>query len=67
MPSFPDAYLPFMDADPWGNAAANFQRFSYGPVFRYFRARNLQKRYEREPEWRQPGAELTSGYQRRWP
>ncbi len=53
--------------DPWGNAAANFQRFSYGPVFRYFRSRNLQKRYEREPDWRQPGPELTTGYVRRWP
>jgi len=67
MPSFPDAYMPFMEADQWGNAAANFQRFSYGPIFRYFRSRNLQKRYEREPEWRQPGSELTSGYVRRWP
>jgi hydrogenase small subunit len=67
MPSFPDAYMPFMEADRWGNAAANFQRFSYGPVFRYFRSRNLRKLYEREPEWRQPGPELTSGYERRWP
>ncbi len=31
MPSFPDHYMPFMDPDPWGNAAANFQRFTYGP------------------------------------
>jgi hydrogenase small subunit len=66
MPSFPDSYLPFMEADRWGNAAANFQRFSYGPVFRYFRSRNLAKRYEREPEWRHPKPELTTGYRRRW-
>ena len=64
MPSFPDQYLPFMEPDHWGNAAANFQRFSYGPVFRYFRRRNLQKRYEREPEWRRPQEELTTGYTR---
>ena len=43
MPGFPDKYMPFMDPDPWGNAAANFQRFTYGPVFRYFRKRNHQE------------------------
>jgi hydrogenase small subunit len=63
MPSFPDAYQPFMAADRWGNAAANFQRFTYGPIFRYFRTRNLQRRYEREPEWRHPRPELTTGYE----
>ena len=41
MPGFPDKFMPFMEPDPWGNAAANFQRFSYGPLFRYFRKRNL--------------------------
>jgi hydrogenase small subunit len=67
MPSFPDAYMPFMAPDRWGNAAANFQRFTYGPIFRYFRKRNLDRRYEHEPEWRHPGPELTSGYERQWP
>jgi hydrogenase small subunit len=66
MPSFPDRYMPFMDPDPWGNAAANFQRLTYGPVFRYLRKRNLQKRYDIEPEWRHPQAQLTSGYAQRW-
>ena len=65
MPSFPDKYTPFMDEDPWGGAAANFQRFTYGPLFRYFRKRNLVKKYEIEPEWRKPGPELTSGYESR--
>ncbi len=63
MPGFPDRYMPFMDPDRWGNVAANFQRFSYGPVFRYFRKRNLEHKYEKEPEWRTPGATLESGYQ----
>jgi hydrogenase small subunit len=62
MPGFPDKFTPFMEADRWGNAAANFQRFSYGPVFRYFRARNLERYYDQEPEWRHPRPELTSGY-----
>ena len=43
MPGFPDKYMPFMDAGPVGRAsAANFQRFTYGPVFRYFRKRNIK-------------------------
>ena len=43
----PTRYMPFMDPDPWGNKAADFQRFTYGPLFRYFRRRNLQQKYER--------------------
>jgi hydrogenase small subunit len=66
MPSFPDAYQPFMEPDRWGNTAANFQRFTYGPVFRYFRSRNLDKRFEREPAWRNSEPTLTSGYEKRW-
>ncbi len=62
MPSFPDAYMPFMDPDPWGNTAADVQRFTYGPIFRYFRKRNLKQKYEAEPEWRRPGPRLLSGY-----
>ena len=63
MPAFPDKYTPFMDADPWGNAAANFQRFTYGPLFRYFRRRNLNHKFDREPKWRQPSDSLNSGYE----
>lgn len=62
MPAFPDKYTPFMEPDPWGNAAANFQRFSYGPMFRYFRRRNLKQKFEREPKWRRPAEKLESGY-----
>jgi hydrogenase small subunit len=62
MPGFPDKFMPFMDPDPWGNAAANFQRFTYGPLFRHFRKRNLLLKFEREPAWRRPGPELESGY-----
>ena len=62
MPSFPDSYMPFMEPDPWGSTAANFQRFTYGPIFRYFRRRNLDQKFDSEPEWRRPGPALTSGY-----
>ena len=64
MPSFPDQYQPFMEPDPWGDAAATFQRFSYGPLFRYFRGRNLDHKYEREPDWRRPGPTISTGYER---
>jgi hydrogenase small subunit len=66
MPGFPDKYMPFMEPDKWGKAAANFQRFTYGPVFRYMRKRNLEKKFEIEPEWRHNKPELTTGYQKRW-
>jgi hydrogenase small subunit len=66
MPGFPDKYMPLMEADAWGDMAANFQRFTYGPLFRYFRKRNLSKKYEFEPTWRSPGSELTSGYKKTW-
>ena len=52
----PDKFMPFMEPDPWGNAAANFQRFTYGPLFRHFRKRNLLLKFEQEPVWRGPGA-----------
>ncbi len=66
MPGFPDKYTPFMSPDPWGDRAADFQRFTYGPIFRYFRKRNLEDKFEKEPEWRRPGRTLTSGYSKRW-
>jgi hydrogenase small subunit len=66
MPGFPDRYTPFHDADPWGNASANVQRFTYGPVFRYFRRLNVEKKFDKEPEWRRPGRRLTSGYEPPW-
>jgi hydrogenase small subunit len=57
MPGFPDKFMPFMDPDPWGNAAANVQRFTYGPLFRHFRKRNLVLKFEQEPAWRGPSAD----------
>ena len=65
MPGFPDKYMPFMDPDPWGAAASNFQRFAFGPAVRYFRKRNVDRKYDVEPEWRKPGNTLTTGYQPR--
>ena len=61
-----DKYMPFMDEDDWGKWGARFQQFTYGPVFRYMRNRNINNKYDKEPEWRRPGPTLASGYSKRW-
>ncbi len=66
MPGFPDKFMPFMEPDSWGAAAANFQRFTYGPLLRHLRGRTIRKRYEAEPDWRHNRDELTTGYVKRW-
>src|SRR6476661_6139207 len=66
MPGFPDKYMPFMQEDRYGAIAANTTKFTYGPILRYFRHRNINKNYDLEPEWRHNRPELTTGYQRRW-
>jgi hydrogenase small subunit len=63
---FPDRFMPFMEADRLGTMAARGARFTYAPVLRYFRERTMRRRYEVEPAWRAPTAELETGYQRRW-
>jgi hydrogenase small subunit len=66
MPGFPDKYMPFMDEDRYGQVAAEVMRFSYGPIVRYMRKRNMRKDYDVEPEWRRKGPQLTTGYSKRW-
>jgi hydrogenase small subunit len=56
MPGFPDKFMPFMAPDRWGNAAADFQRFTYGPLLRHFRKRNIVLKFDQEPSWRGPPA-----------
>jgi hydrogenase small subunit len=65
MPGFPDKYMPFMEPDRWGAAASNFEKFAMGPVVRYFRHRNVKRKFDVEPEWRKPSATLQTGYQPR--
>jgi hydrogenase small subunit len=66
MPGFPDKFMPFMDEDSYGAAAANIMKFSYGPIVRFMRHRNITKKYDVEPDWRRKGRTLTSGYEKRW-
>jgi hydrogenase small subunit len=65
MPGFPDKYMPFMDEDAYGGLAATALSWTYGPLVRSFRRRNMKKKYDVEPDWRKPGNQLTSGYKSR--
>src|SRR6185436_7844841 len=65
MPGFPDKFMPFMDEDRMGGIAANFERFTIGPVIRWGRSRNIKNKYDKEPEWRHKGRTLDTGYQPR--
>ena len=63
---FPDRFMPFMESDRLGALTAHGARFTYGPLLRYFRDRRMRTRFEVEPEWRRPAAELQTGYEKRW-
>jgi hydrogenase small subunit len=62
MPGFPDKYMPFMEADLAARVYARTARVAHGPLVRAMRARRIRRVYDVEPEWRQRGPELTSGY-----
>jgi hydrogenase small subunit len=66
MPGFPDKFMPFMDEDAYGALAGNVLKFTYGPIVRYFRHRNIDNKYDKEPDWRRPGKTLDTGYAQRW-
>ena len=66
MPGFPDKFMPFMDEDKYGAAAARIIEATYGPIVRHFRRRNVRTKYDIEPEWRRRGKTLSSGYAKRW-
>ena len=60
MPGFPDKFMPFMDEPP-GSRVSTRGSSLYGNLIRSLRgvtARTLDK----EPKWRQPGTQLTTGY-----
>jgi len=66
MPGFPDKYMPFMEEDKNAKVSSNVARFTYGPILRVFRHRNIARKYDKEPPWRRPGRSLTTGYTPRW-
>jgi hydrogenase small subunit len=66
MPGFPDKYLPLLDTGAKGKVIAAASRFAYGPLLKRLRSSAITRRYDVEPAWRRPGAELASGYEPRW-
>ena len=54
-----------LEPDPHGKFAARTTQFTYGPILRYFRHRNIDKKYDHEPAWRNPTPRLETGYQPR--
>jgi hydrogenase small subunit len=60
MPGFPDKFMPFMDEPP-GARISTSAVLMYGRTVRALR--NFTKTsLDREPSWRTPGSQLTTGY-----
>ncbi len=60
MPGFPDKFMPFMDEPPGAKLSSAWVR-TYGAVIRRLRA-ITNHTSNKEPRWRQPGHQLTTGY-----
>src|SRR6202042_56634 len=60
MPGFPDKFMPFMDEPPGANISA-VSIALYGRIIRSLRAYTNRK-LNKEPKWRHPRGELTTGY-----
>lgn len=65
MPGFPDKFMPFMDEPP-GGAVSSAMGKMYGSMIRRLRS-ITNHTVNQEPKWRHKGAELTTGYQPRYP
>ncbi|HEX5228612.1 MAG TPA: hydrogenase expression protein HypE [Bryobacteraceae bacterium] len=63
MPGFPDKFMPFMDEPPGAHLSAGTIGV-YGKMIRSLRSLT-NSTANREPKWRHPGRELTTGYQPR--
>ena len=61
MPGFPDKFMPFMDEPPGARVSAGTIGV-YGRAIRALRS-FTNETVNKEPKWRHPRAELTTGYQ----
>ncbi|OWK45310.1 hydrogenase expression protein HypE [Fimbriiglobus ruber] len=61
MPGFPDKFMPFMDEPPGAKLSSTAVGI-YGRTVRALRS-FTQASVNKEPQWRHPGKELTTGYQ----
>ena len=64
MPGFPDKFMPFMDEPP-GAMLSTKALHLWGLALRGLRGFTT-KTLNKEPKWRHPGTQLTTGYQPRW-
>jgi hydrogenase small subunit len=60
MPGFPDKFMPFMDEPPGARVSAGTIT-AYGRAIRALRS-FTNATVNKEPKWRHPRAELTTGY-----
>jgi hydrogenase small subunit len=60
IPGFPDKFMPFMDAPP-GSVVSAGTIGVYGRTIRALRS-ITNSTVNKEPKWRHPRAELTTGY-----
>jgi hydrogenase small subunit len=63
MPGFPDKFMPFMDEPPGARISA-FASNIYGGAIRALRS-ITNDTVNKEPKWRHPGRQLTTGYRPR--
>ncbi|HUG70482.1 MAG TPA: hypothetical protein VMM76_22220 [Pirellulaceae bacterium] len=61
MPGFPDKFMPFMEEPPGAKLSTQAVTM-YGKTVKALR-KFTQASQNKEPEWRQPGAELKTGYE----
>jgi hydrogenase small subunit len=61
MPGFPDKFMPFMDEPPGWRLSTGMTKI-YGALVRRLRA-ITNHTVNKEPKWRHPRGELTTGYQ----
>ena len=66
MPGFPDKYMPFMEPGPVGQHGLELPEVRLRARGEQLRHRNIEKQYDKEPEWRHNRGELTTGYAKRW-
>ncbi|MDQ4079585.1 MAG: hydrogenase expression protein HypE, partial [Gemmatimonadota bacterium] len=64
MPGFPDKFMPFMDEPP-GARMSTSAVLMYGRTVRALR-RFTKVSLDKEPPWRSPSADLTTGYDAPW-
>ncbi|MEA2627253.1 MAG: hydrogenase small subunit, partial [Candidatus Binatota bacterium] len=61
MPGFPDKFMPFLNEPP-GAKMSSSAVLMYGRTVRALRSFTMES-LDREPEWRGPGPELTTGHE----